>query len=129
MTKVPAPKATVPKATVPRNVYDFVERIREEQPALMSSIAEMVKLARDEKEREVARWIKLNPITYGVGYWNGFIPEDDQPEVKSEPEGIVDGIIENSKKVQEHAENIKDQLEEKTARKRRRIPPEEVKNE
>ena len=117
------------KATVPRNVYDFVERVREEQPALMSSISKMVKLAREEKEPEVARWIKLNPISYGVGFWNGFIPEDAQPEAKFEPDEIVDDIIENSKKVQEHAENVKAKLAEKPKRKRKRIPPEEVKNE
>ncbi|MCK4830661.1 hypothetical protein KA005_83885 [bacterium] len=116
-----------PKAVVPRNVYDFVERIREEQPALMTSVAGMVKLAREEKEREVARWIKLNPISYGVGYWNGFIPDD--ADEKSAPEEIVDDIIENSKKVQEHAENIKEELKEKPERKRRRIPPQEINNE
>lgn len=122
------------QAVVPRNVYDFVERIKEEQPALMTSIAEMVKLAREEKEPEVARWIKLNSISYGVGFWNGFIPEDEnQPETKSVPETLADNIIENSKKVQEHAENVKAKLAEeqpvKTVRKRKRIPPEEVEND
>ena len=117
-----------PVAVVSRAVYDFVERIREEQPEQMSSISGMVKLAKGDKEKEAARWIKLNPIAYGVGYWNGFLP-DDQPTEKSEPEEIVDDIIENSKKVQEHAENIKEQLEEQPARKRKRIPPTEADNE
>ena len=93
----------------------------------MSSISGMVKLAKGDKEKEAARWIKLNPIVYGVGYWNGFVP-DDQAKEKSEPEEIVDDIIENSQKVQEHAENIKEQLEDQP-RKRRRVPPPEVSNE
>lgn len=115
-----------PVAVVPRIVFEFVERIREEQPDQMSSISGMVKLAKSEKEKEAARWIKLNPVAYGVGYWNGFVPDDEE---KSEPKEIADDIIKNSKKVQEHAENIKEQLEEKPARKRRRIPPKEDKNE
>ena len=123
------------KAVVPRNVYDFIERLREEDPALLSSIAGIGKLAKGREEKEAARWIKINPITYGVGYWGGFIPADENNLEKNNLEKnnladeIVDDIIENSKKVQEHAENVKAKLAEKPKRKRKRIPPEEVKNE
>ena len=113
------------KAVVPRDVFDFVERIREEQPEIMSSVSKMVKLAKEEKEPKVARWIKLNPIAYGVGYWGEFAPDAEN----NLAEEIVDDIIENSKKIQEHTENVKAKLAEKPKRKRKRIPPEEVKNE
>lgn len=92
------------QAIVPRNVYDFIERLREEDPALLSSIAGIGKLAKDREEKVAARWIKLNPITYGVGYWGGFVPEDENNLAKNN-------------------------LEEKPARKRKRIPPQEDKNE
>lgn len=115
------------QAVVPRNVYDFIERLREEDPALLSSIAGLGKLAKGREEKEAARWIKLNSIAYGVGYWNGFIPDD--ADEKSVPEEIVDDIIENSQKTQEHAENIKAKLAEKPKRQRKRIPPQEDENE
>ena len=97
-----------PVAVVPRAVYDFVERIREEQPDQMSSISGMVKLAKGDKEKEAARWIKLNPVAYGVGYWNGFVPDDNV--------------------VEQDESDTAQPAEEQPARKRRRIPPKEADN-
>jgi hypothetical protein len=125
------------QAIAPREVCDFLKQAQEEGHDL-SSIESTIKLARSEKKPKVAAWIKKNPLAYGVGYWNGFIPEDitvEQGEPEGEPaknnlpESIAENIIENSKKVQEHAENIKTELAEKPKRTRRRIPPEEDKND
>ena len=99
------------QAIAPREVCDFLKQAQEEGHDL-SSIENTIKLARSEKKPKVATWIKNNPLAYGVGYWGEFIPEDITVE-QGEPEG----------------EPAKNNLEEKPKRKRKRIPPQEDKNE
>ena len=99
------------QAIAPREVCDFLKQAQEDGHDL-SSIQNTVKLARSEKKPKVAAWIKNNPLTYGMGYWGGFIPEDitvEQPDTEAKP--------------------AEDNLEEKPKRKRKRIPPQEDKNE
>ena len=69
---------------VPSDVYDFIQNVKAEDPDTATSLDKMVKLARKEGLKEVAKWIKNNPIAYGVGYWNGFasIP----PEINETPD-------------------------------------------
>lgn len=70
---------------VPAGVFAFIEETREEDPLVMSSVDRMAKRARTKGNKDVAKWIKDNPIAYGYGFWNGFeteaSPENDEPEV------------------------------------------------
>ena len=99
------------QAIAPREVCDFLKQAQEEGHDL-SSIQTTIKLARSEKMPKVAAWIKNNHLAYGVGYWGEFVPED----ITVEQTDTEAKLAENN-------------LEEKPKRKRKRIPPEEVKNE
>jgi hypothetical protein len=102
------------QAIAPHEVCDFLKQAQEEGHDL-SSIDNTIKLARSEKKPKVAAWIKKNPLAYGVGYWNGFIPEDITVE-QGEPEGEP---AENNLVEPEYSQS------DKPTRTRRRIPPED----
>ena len=72
---------------VPSDVFEFIQNVKAEDPTTAQSIQKMVVLAKKEGLKNVALWIKDNPIAYGVGYWNGFNPivdpdPDDKPPTK-----------------------------------------------
>ena len=97
---------------VSSDVFEFIETIKAKDPITAQSIHLMTRLAREKGLKEVAKWIKNNPIAYGVGYWNGFeaIKESPNDQDNSEPEP-------------EYSKS--DQPKRKGKRKRKRIPPEE----
>lgn len=76
-------------ARVPKDVYDFVEDMRKDDPEAMTSIQAMTRIARERKLPDVANWLKENPIAYGIGYWGEFAPVEDvegKPAYEAKPE-------------------------------------------
>ena len=65
------------KVVIPREVYDFLIGIDEDDP-IRNNITALIAKARSEKEHDVAKWLKDNPIQYGVGWAGEFITEDEE---------------------------------------------------
>lgn len=95
---------------VPSDVFEFIEIVKAEDPITAASIEKMTKLARKEGLKEVAKWIKNNPIAYGVGYWNGF-----------------EAVYESPNDQDKTPDNSEDKTPDKkpAKRKRKRIPPQD----
>lgn len=71
-------------AFVPKEVYDFISDMQKDDPDAMSSIATMIKIAKERKLKKVVSWLKDNPLAYGIGFWGDFQPStlSEDPNVR-----------------------------------------------
>ena len=65
-------KAGRTTAFVPQEVYDFITDMQADDPDATSSIATMIQIAKKRKLKNVASWLKDNPLAYGIGFWGEF---------------------------------------------------------
>ena len=97
--------------TVPKDVYDFIEQMKIDRPEIVTSIRKMEAAAREQKKKDVAQWIKNNPVAYGFGWAYGFQVKETEPS-KAE----LDEAMEHAKMV----DSIESAVEEAPPPERRR---------